>query len=470
MSNPYPDPSRPQPYPPGHQQPQPGPAPQQPYPQQAPAQPQPTYGQPGAYPQQPAPSAYPSPVRPGRYQGGGPQPGQYAPNQYRPGQYAAPPSNPTAQLNQVWQGGVRKKSTSVWSVIAIVLVAIGALVGLGLVLIQVGVGPAVVGFILALFPLAVVLTAVFWLDRWEPEPKGMLAFALLWGAGVSVIIALFGNTALGIYFYSLSGDPAAADTLTAVISAPIVEESAKGLGVLLIYLMRRQFFDGIVDGIVYAAVVAAGFAFTENILYFGRFFDDGLGQVFVMRGIMSPFAHLLFTACIGIALGIASRSRNRYAAWWLFPLGLLAAMGLHALWNGAASLNFILIYVVVQVPLFVGAIVLAFWLRRQESRVIRDRLTEYGRAGWFEPHEVEMLASLRLRSQARTWAGRMGPSAVAAMKAFQKHATSLAFARQRVVTGRADLRTQSQDERSLLNELTSDRQRFVASASPYPMR
>jgi RsiW-degrading membrane proteinase PrsW (M82 family) len=79
-----------------------------------------------------------------------------------------------------------------------------------------------------------------------------------------------------------------------------VEELAKGLGIVLIFLFARKHFDGPVDGIVYAAWVAGGFAFTENILYFGGELLDSssplaVAQVFLIRGLMSPFAHIMFT-------------------------------------------------------------------------------------------------------------------------------------------------------------------------------
>ncbi|MBO9706233.1 MAG: hypothetical protein J7474_12095, partial [Arthrobacter sp.] len=42
------------------------------------------------------------------------------------------------------------------------------------------------GFFASLIPLAIVLTAVYFMDRWEPEPRKLLLFALLWGATVAV--------------------------------------------------------------------------------------------------------------------------------------------------------------------------------------------------------------------------------------------------------------------------------------------
>ena len=98
------------------------------------------------------------------------------------------------------------------------------------------------------------------------------------------------------------------------MQAPLVEESAKGLGVLLLLWFNRRNFDGPVDGIVYAASVAAGFAFSENILYFGRrscstASDRDFAVIFIARGLFSPFAHALFTACTGFALGLARGAR-----------------------------------------------------------------------------------------------------------------------------------------------------------------
>ena len=99
--------------------------------------------------------------------------------------------------------------------------------------------------------------------------------------------------------------------------APVTEEVAKGLGVLLIFLAARREFNGVTDGIVYAGIVAAGFAFVENILYLGRSFaEDGalIGQnggvlaVLILRGLFSPFAHPLFTSMIGIGCGLAATS------------------------------------------------------------------------------------------------------------------------------------------------------------------
>lgn len=348
-----------------------------------------------------------------------------------------------------------------------VLIAVGttvAVLALLVIVVQIAVmtsaGAAVVGGVVALVPLTAVLLGIRWIDRWEPEPRYALVFALLWGAGAATLLSLVLNTAFTEAVYHSTGNVDTAELVGAAVGAPLIEESAKGLGVLLLFLARRRYFDGPVDGIVYAATVAAGFAFVENILYFGSSMEI-LPQIFVMRGILSPFAHVLFTVAIGIALGLAARSRSPYAWLGALPAGWTVAVVLHGLWNGSTFTGqFFGLYVLVQVPLFVSAILLVAWLRRHERQVITARLVEYARAGWFAPHEVTMLGSFPARRAALSWAARGGPTAKRAMKDFQRAATALAMNRQRLVTGRAE-RSYHHDERALLERVTAARGTFL---------
>jgi RsiW-degrading membrane proteinase PrsW (M82 family) len=357
----------------------------------------------------------------------------------------------------------RPGSGGAGGVVAIVLASLTTALALLIVAVVVGPTAAAIGGVLALLPLTVVLLTIRWLDRWEPEPRRALWFAFLWGAGVSVLVALVGNELGAGYVQQRVGDEELSLLVTAGYVAPVVEETVKGLGVLLIFLFRRRYFDGVVDGIVYAATVAAGFAFTENILYFGRA-GEGLALVFVLRAVVSPFAHVIFTACVGIALGIASRRRSDVAVVVAFPIGLSAAIGLHALWNASASLgaSFLVLYVLVQIPIFLAAIGLALWLGRQEAAVVRARLGEYAATGWFTPYEVDMLSTGRGRRYARSWARRYGPTSARAMRSFQRHASDLAYYRQRQAIGRADLRSPG-DEAALLAALQHDRARFASA-------
>ena len=325
-----------------------------------------------------------------------------------------------------------------------------------------GATSVIVAAILALVPLGIVVWGVRWIDRWEPEPRLALTFAFLWGAGASVFIALAVDAEIQSIVAAAGGPGASAEFLGAAVQAPIVEEVAKGLGVFILFLAVRRRFDGAVDGIVYAAVVAGGFAFTENILYFGVAFVDGgaLGQTFFVRGLMSPFAHVMFTAAIGLALGFAARRGARFPV-FAFGVGLVPAIALHAFWNGALFFvgDFYGYYLLVQVPMFVIAVAIVSLLRRQEGRIIGERLAEYAAVGWFHPQEVAMLTSKRGRRTAERWARGVGLGST--MRAFIRDATLLAYARQRIIGGRDQIGAQL-DEAELLRRVTSARHALAA--------
>ncbi|MEB7503347.1 PrsW family intramembrane metalloprotease [Arthrobacter koreensis] len=323
---------------------------------------------------------------------------------------------------------------------------------------------------LALIPLGICLLGLHWIDRWEPEPRGALVFAFLWGAGVSVALTLLlGGTVNEILAMLLPLTPA--EVLTTVIQAPLVEETAKGLGVLMLVFVRRSHFDGPLDGIVYAGTVGAGFAFTENILYFSAALAEAggvglqLGFVFVLRGLFSPFAHVLFTAAIGVALGIAVRRPGAVRIAGGFAAGLAAAVAGHMFWNGGMALvadDFFLFYFLLQVPLFALAVGGVTWLRRQEQRLTRQRLGEYAAAGWFTPAEVNLLSTPAGRRQALHWAGAFG--AKAPMRTFIREATHLALTRQQLVNGREPEKNTAR-ERRLLSELTQTRTGLLGVAA-----
>lgn len=326
-----------------------------------------------------------------------------------------------------------------------------------------GVLGVVIAAVAALVPFVLVLLAIRWIDRWEPEPRPALAFAVLWGAGVSVAVALLFDLGVQLALNVVGGKPD--DLLQAVIQAPLVEEGAKGFGVLLVFWFNRKHFDGPVDGIVYAATVAAGFAFSENILYFGRtLVEDGIGPqfivIFIARGVFSPFAHLLFTSCTGYAIGKAAERGGAAAGLLGYVIGVIPAALLHALWNGGLGLanNTIVYYLVVEVPIFFAAAGLVLGVRARERSITRARLGDYAQAGWFTPAEVHLLSTWSGRRQAMRWADVQTDRRRKreAMTRFVRDATRLGHARQRLMRGRA-LLGRTPDERELLDRITADR-------------
>nr|MDQ6897198.1 PrsW family intramembrane metalloprotease [Actinomycetota bacterium] len=224
------------------------------------------------------------------------------------------------------------------------VVATGFLLSAAVLALQFETGLGVqVTLLAALFsalPLFVVVPTFLWLDRYEAEPTRLLVLAFAWGAVCAPAGALLLNTSFAVAMrLAGSEDP---DVLTAVFSAPFVEEGLKGFGIVLIILLRRKEFDGVVDGIVYAGIVGAGFAFSENVLYLGRNFVDygqqGLTELFILRCVMGPFAHPLFTACTGIGLGLAvSVVRSGFARVLVVLGGYVIAALLHGIWNLSAA-------------------------------------------------------------------------------------------------------------------------------------
>ncbi|WP_053206751.1 PrsW family intramembrane metalloprotease [Jiangella muralis] len=339
--------------------------------------------------------------------------------------------------HQPWSRQQRRRV--LWPILGLVAAAGCAVVVLGLAVGDLAPSTIAVATLFALLPVVVVVGAFLWLDRWEPEPGRTMLAAFLWGGGVATLGALVVNSLVAVTY---------GDYTSSVVSAPFAEEALKGAFLVGLLWRQRDELDGLVDGIVYAGLVAAGFAFVENILYLGRAFDtasiDGY-SVFVVRGIFSPFAHPLFTVFIGIAVGLAA-GRRSVAARVLLPLvGYLLAAGVHALWNASAlwddGQGFIAVYVVVMVPVFAAMLSIALWQRRREQRVVAARLDEFVQAGWIPWYEVDLLSTMRSRRRwTRAMKSQYGRDAARAVRAYQVAVTELAFLVNRPRHGRGDHR------------------------------
>lgn len=329
---------------------------------------------------------------------------------------------------------------------------------------SVGLATAGLAMATAALALGIVVPTFLWVDRLEAEPPRVLWFAFLWGA----LVATFGAAILNMLGATLIAEAGGdAMVLAPVAIAPVTEELLKGLGVAIIFFRMRHEFNGITDGIVYAGLIAAGFAFVENILYLGQAYTEigtpGLVAIFIMRCLVSPFAHPMFTVCIGVAFGILAH-RRRWTMAWVVVLAFAVAMFLHFLWNWsavAAAEHYFMLFALVQIPLFVGFVLMLVWSRRRESRILRDTLTGYGLNGWFTPAEVAMLADPGERRRARQWAkGVGGARAHRAMTAFQDESGDLAMVRKHLNSSGADPAWLAREE-ALLRTITAHRKVFV---------
>jgi protease PrsW len=308
-----------------------------------------------------------------------------------------------------------------------------------------------IGFVLSSVAMTVVVLAYLWLDRWEPEPPRLLVLAFLWGASVAVVIAsilqLVTEAAVN------PGATESVSPLTLTLGAPLTEEAAKGLFLLLMMTgRRRNELNSLTDCLVYAGLVGAGFAWLEDILYIGS--GETLGASLLtaaMRLIMAPFAHSLFTTMSGIGVYFALQQRNTLAKIGCILLGYLGAVIMHGLWNGSSLLGietYFGVYVFWMVPIFVLAIVLGVRSRRREQRVVAAKLPGMVSAGLVTPNEATWLGSIRDRKLAIGEATRLGGRpAGKAVKNFAAQVVELAFVRDRIDRGFGDQRVAA-----LLNE------------------
>ena len=342
---------------------------------------------------------------------------------------------------------VRSGHQSVLKILgAVVVIMFAVAAGLfSLLLIGLETGPVqfITGFICATLPVPIYIMLLLWIDRYESEPLWMLATAFFWGALVAVCIALVLNTINGFIVAVATNNAQIGENFGAVISAPIVEEGSKALILLVLFLWKKDEFDGIIDGIVYAGMVGLGFAMTENILYYGRAVQGGAGAltfIFILRGMAAPFSHPLFTSMTGIGLGWSRQSNNGFVKVAMPFLGFMLAILLHATWNGTATyggaVGFFAGYFLIMGPTFIITLMVIFFSLRREGRIVRQFLYPDYQRGFFDAQEYEKLCTIRGR-MGMSWNAMTtkGFSGWRTRKRCNQMASELAFHRSRVARG-----------------------------------
>ncbi len=299
-------------------------------------------------------------------------------------------------------------------IIGAILYALGMLMG-GFLLLVVFVIPAftskhadveinamLVGAALALPPLVIYLWIPWIVDRYDPEPWWCLLMALAWGGIAACGFSALINTAVLITGNAVGGE-SFGDVLGACVSAPIVEELFKGLAVFGMFFFLRRQFDGVVDGVIYATFAALGFAAVENIIYYSNAAREEavlghagvLAGTVLVRGVLGPWGHPLYTSMTGLGFGIA-RETNKTWLKWLAPIGgYLFAAFLHSTWNTAATLSNALVLLMLPLWfLFVLAFfILVVWLVKRKGKIIRDHLRDEVLMGNLTPWELELITS-----------------------------------------------------------------------------
>lgn len=178
--------------------------------------------------------------------------------------------------------------------------------------------------LLAVLPGLLISYAIFRADKYEREPLAPLVLCFAAGAVVTIPVVLLERWA----FASL-GNPPLPFGHTALLSFGVLalsEESTKFM-LLLALAFHRRFFNEPFDGIVYAVLIAMGFATLENVAYTNRF---GL-QTGLLRSLTAVPAHLVFGIVQGYFAGLAKFDRpNRNH---LLARGLLISILLHGTYD-----------------------------------------------------------------------------------------------------------------------------------------
>ena len=332
-------------------------------------------------------------------------------------------------------------------------------------------GPIVTVFIaiLCIVPLAIVVSVLLFIDRFEPEPLGMKLAALAWGGGVSIFFGIMGNEYVQYSVTEQTGDEVQGMIFSVVVGAPVVEELLKGLGVLVIVWARRTHISSAIDGLVYAGFAACGFLVVEDFTYFVRavLTEGDLGQMFFQRVVMGVFGHVMYTSCMGWATGWAvTRARSAAAGCGAVALGWFTGMLLHATWNGTAVLSggddelFDTFYIFIHVPLFLLWFLFIALAMKRERRDAAAGLMPYVAQGWIVPSEIQMVCDPRSRRAALAWASNGGPLAKKAMKQFMYALATLGL-HQVVMKNRGPEQARIEESRELAKEATSQRKIFM---------
>jgi RsiW-degrading membrane proteinase PrsW (M82 family) len=377
-------------------------------------------------------------------------------------------------------------------VCTIVTLGTTVLVGRGALATE-GAGSVLAALTIPLVPALGVAIVTLTLDRYEREPWSLMLGAFLWGALIAIAPALFLERRLVSLLASALNAIGLQDGLvhaaSQALSAGFSEEAIKGIGLIVLLVLLRDEFDNVTDGIIYGALIGAGFAMVENFVFFAVTPGADLGVLIFGRVILGWLSHSTFTAFFGAGLGAARETRDR--RWQILaPLaGFATAILLHTgfdfvafgadelatpeLLARAAALFALVTLLAEYVPLFTAQLVLlriALASLAREAETIRVYLTGEVLDGVVSPDEYLLLQNATLRDAAeRAYALEYGPRAWLTARTLYQTATGLAFRKWHVAMGDPPKNTPRQPEevyRERIRRLRRSLRRQVAFRLP----
>lgn len=376
-----------------------------------------------------------------------PMPGPLAPPPMPPPALAA--AQPAGRGHQT--GFLQYRQPAFW--LFVLLLAVGALSVLEEQLTYLSVYPTawLLGLVLLVIYVAPVALAIYLLDIFEREPLSMVVAAFLWGGVVAIALAGPTNGAMGQIIAKIAG-PDVAASWNAALTAPLVEETYKYLGLVLLFLIARNEWDDLLDGFIYGAFAGLGFATVENVYYFivkGVHAGGGADQVgpvlflyFLRVLLYGPYMHVLWTGLTGIGLAYFVTRRDQpfdrrlMVAAGLFALGVAT----HFLWNSPllwqlytmGFVGLVLLGLVKGAPFLIFLAILVRLGHQRENAWFQGMVGHEVGTDVITHEEMAQLRGLRGRWAARRAVGaRKGPAGAKLMHELQRSQIQLGLMRSR---------------------------------------
>ncbi len=293
------------------------------------------------------------------------------------------------------------------------------------------------------------VTLFLWLDRYRLQRPLTWVLTFLWGACASTWISVKVNTWAGEMMQTTQ---AGADdgVRPAVFVAPFIEEASKATVLFLLVIFYRTRIVSRINMVSLAGLSAVGFAFVENIIYYGRAIvyvsntievtdpTATVKELILLRGLYTSFGHPLFTMMTGLGLAVALGARSKWVRVTAPLGGFLLAAGGHMLFNGIASTRpveelktpwYLALGVVISLALYLVFSVVG------EARLIRQRLTDFRRVGWLTDRDPIVFSNGFRRIKLLVAAMLRGPRMWWRTARFMRLITELAHTRAQEVAG-----------------------------------
>jgi RsiW-degrading membrane proteinase PrsW (M82 family)/pSer/pThr/pTyr-binding forkhead associated (FHA) protein len=368
---------------------------------------------------------------------------------------------------------------AILTISVIVTLIVSGLIGIA-TLTEKGTSSIVVALTVPLIPaLAIVLLANF-IDRFEREPWFLRLAAFLWGAIIAVppsrVIEAFGGTMIQNWLGDINNP---LGSLLLGLNAGIPEEAFKGLGILIMYWLLRDEFDNVTDGIVYGALIGAGFALVENFGYFAENTKDFFWVLIIGRVVLGWLSHSTFTICFGVALGYIRHTRIRWQQIVIPVVGYLVAVLFHSAFdfvdwfanglviNETDTTIVTIILFANYIPPFLAQVAILYFLMKSlahEAAIIREFLASEVSSGVVRVDEYALLQnSFQRTKEERRVLGRYGIKQWLRVKSLYQTEIGLAFRKWHVSMGDKPKQGDVQPEEAYRQRIKRLRQEIVAT-------